>query len=73
MEVVLYSLPTPCPRCKMLESKLNAKNIPFTLVQSIEALEEMGFETAPALKVDGEVLNFAKAVKWVNKQEVKDE
>ena len=65
--VILYS--TNCPKCKVLEAKLRQKNIPFEYVNDIELMAEKGFLTLPKLEVNGEVLDFAEANKWINSQE----
>ncbi len=65
--VILYS--TNCPKCKVLEAKLRQKNIPFEYVNDIELMAEKGFLTVPKLEVNGEVLDFAEANKWINSQE----
>lgn len=67
MRVILYS--TDCPKCKILESKLKQKNVAFELVtgeEAVEAISNKGFMSAPLLEVDGENMEFGKAVKWVN-------
>ena len=65
--ITLYS--THCPKCIVLEKKLEAKNIEFTLVEDQDLMIEKGFMSAPILEVDGEAMDFTKAVKWVNEQE----
>lgn len=67
MEIVFYTI--ECPACKVLEQKLIRKNIPFTKVDDIAALREMGLEQFPVLGVNGELLSYSKAVKWVNEYE----
>lgn len=62
--VTLYT--THCPKCKVLEQKLKDKNILFTEVTDIDKMVELGFTLAPILEVDGKILNFGEAVKWVN-------
>lgn len=69
VNVILYS--THCPRCKVLEMKLQKKNISYTENDSVEEMMEMGIQSAPALKVDDKVYLFGEAVKWVNAQEVR--
>lgn len=66
MDVKLYT--TNCPRCKVLEKKLEQKGINFEKVEDFD-LQEMidkGFKTAPILYVDGEYMIFTDAVKWIN-------
>ena len=68
MDVTLYS--TNCINCKMLEKKLNLKNIPHQIVTDIKLMQQLGFSSAPMLEVDGNILNFHDANKWVDEQEV---
>lgn len=62
--VVLYTI--DCPACKVLESKLKAKNIEYSVHESEEAIKALGFSTAPLLEVNGQILQFAEAVNYVN-------
>lgn len=64
MNVTLYS--THCPKCIVLEKKLAAKNIEFTLVEDQDVMIEKGFMAAPMLEVDGEIMNFTQANEWLN-------
>lgn len=63
-EIILYS--TDCPKCKILESKLQNKGIYYTKNSSVDEMLNLGFTTTPMLKVGGFYLNFGEAVKWVN-------
>ncbi len=64
MGIILYS--TGCPKCNILKKKLSEKNIVFEENTSVDEMIEMGLMEAPALGVDGEILNFPKAIEWVN-------
>lgn len=64
MKVVLYS--TGCPRCKVIEKKLEQKGIPYTLETNTEKLVQLGFRSAPILEVDGLLMKFADANKYLN-------
>jgi len=48
--------------------KLDQKNIQYEVVNDIEYMKSLGIMSVPMLKVDDEILIFAKAVEWVNKQ-----
>lgn len=65
MVVKLYSTPT-CPRCKILKDKMNDKNIEFTECQDVEEMEKLGIEDIPQLMVNGRLLDFGQAVKYIN-------
>ena len=70
MSIELFS--TNCPRCKILEAKLNEKHVAYQLFdgeRAIESIQERGFMSAPLLCVDGENMDFGKAIKWVNEYE----
>ena len=67
MKVILYS--TGCPKCNVLHTKLDNKNIKYELIDDIDIMVEKGFQQAPVLEVDGEIMDFGTAVKWVNSYE----
>lgn len=64
MNVILYS--TGCPKCKILEKKLSEKNVAYTNVSDVEIMLSMGLSTVPMLEVDGDMMKFSDAVKFVN-------
>lgn len=64
--IILYS--TGCPRCTVLEKKLEAKGIDFSFNNSIEEMESLGIMEVPVLYVDGERMSFSEAVSWINRQ-----
>ncbi len=66
MNVVLYS--THCPKCNVLEAKLNKKNISYQEINDIQVMQEKGFISVPKLEVDGVVYDFNEAVKWIGGQ-----
>lgn len=62
--IVLYT--THCPACKILETKLKSKGVAYEVNESEEAIRDLGYTSAPLLQVDGEVMEFATAVQYVN-------
>lgn len=66
MNVILYS--TNCPKCKILETKLNKKGISYSIVTDVNIMLEKGFTQAPVLEVNGEVKEFKEANTWVEEQ-----
>ena len=64
MSVTLYT--THCPKCKVLESKLNSKNIAYDEVTDVEEMTRLGFQAVPMLKVDDTVMDFMGANQWLN-------
>jgi len=68
MVVKLYS--TKCPRCIVLEKKLQQKGVDFELITDfdIQFLIDNGFKSAPVLCVDDEFMDFTKANNWINER-----
>jgi len=65
-KIILYE--HGCPRCKVLKAKLDQKNIQYTNVSDVELMKAKGFEEAPKLEVNGVVMGFKDAVKWIGEQ-----
>ena len=63
-EIILYS--TGCPKCRILETKLQSKGIYYTKNTSVDEMTKLGFTNVPMLKVDNDYLDFGDAVRWVN-------
>ena len=64
MEVIFYTI--DCPKCKVLKTKLDQHKIPYVENHDLDEMTSLGLRSAPALKVDGKVMKFFDAVKWVN-------
>ena len=64
MEVTLYS--TGCPKCKVLITKLDSKNINYNVVSDINVIISKGINTVPVLEIDNKLMDFKTAVDWVN-------
>ena len=64
MEITLYS--THCPRCNVLEKKLQQKKIDYKEINDVEIMKEKGYLTVPILEVDGKSMNFKEAFNYVN-------
>ncbi len=65
--VILYS--TGCPKCKILEKKLNEITVLFTTNNNVDEMLSLGLSSAPALSVDGKLMNFTEAMKWLRERE----
>lgn len=61
--ITLYS--TGCPKCRVIEKKLNQKNIKHNIVMGADEIQKLGFNSAPVLKVDDKVLGFGDANRWI--------
>lgn len=66
MQVTLYS--TGCPKCKVLVTKLNNKNINYDIISDINTIISKGISTVPVLEVNGNIMDFKAAVKWINER-----
>lgn len=66
MKIILYS--THCPKCLVLEEKLEDKNIDYELVTNVDEMLKKGFQSAPMLEVDGKIMNFSEANRWINER-----
>lgn len=64
MMIRMYS--THCPKCKVLEMKLKSKGIEYEECTDTEEMRRKGIRSAPTLEVDGNMLEFGEAVRWVN-------
>ena len=64
MEIILYTI--HCPACNVLAKKLDAKNIPYQVIDDLAELEARGMRQFPILSVDGQHYEFGDAVTFVN-------
>lgn len=73
--ITLYS--NDCPKCKVLEAKLNSKNIKFFKNADMTQLVSLGIRSLPILKIEEtesnksaepRYLTFVEANNWVNEQ-----
>ena len=55
-----------CPKCMVLEKKLIAKGIEFTKLMDTKVFEELGIDLFPMLEVNGELLDFSNAIKYIH-------
>lgn len=59
---------TGCPKCTILKKKLSQKDIEYTEVNDIQQMLDMGLQSVPWLEVEGQMMNFEQANKWINEQ-----
>lgn len=64
--IKLYT--THCPKCAVLEKKLQQKNIAYETIDDTEKMIQMGMRSAPMLEVDNKLMNFTEAVQYVNER-----
>lgn len=63
--IEIFSTQT-CPRCKILKEKMKSKGIEFIENQDEEEMKKLGIMSVPVLRKDGELLDFGKAISWIN-------
>lgn len=61
--MTLYT--THCSRCRVLEMALISKNVQFDTCEDLDKMAELGMTSAPALEVDGKLLSYEEAMKYV--------
>ena len=64
--IILYTI--DCPKCKVLEKKLEHKCIEFDKCYDVELMKSKGFTQTPQLEIDNKIMNFTEAIQWVNNQ-----
>lgn len=64
--IILYTI--DCPKCKVLEKKLEEKSIQYETCKDTEIMSQKGYLYLPVLEVDDKVLNFKEAVDWTKEQ-----
>ena len=64
IKVVLYS--TGCPKCNILKKKLAAKNVYYTEINDVDEMLKLGIKEVPVLAVNDRLMNFNKAIKFLN-------
>ena len=67
MDIVFYS--TGCPKCKVLKSKLDSKNIEYKTVTDTDEMIKLGMTIVPFLTIDGEIKDFKESVDYINSLE----
>lgn len=57
---------TNCPRCHVLQKKLDSKNIQYEIHTDTQEMIDLGLVNAPAIELEnGQLLDFMKAVEWI--------
>lgn len=64
--IKMYS--THCPKCKILAIKLAQKGIDFEEIDDLDEMRRIGLKSAPALRVEGEILDFNAAIAWLREK-----
>ena len=63
-QIILYS--NGCPKCRVIKSKLESKNIKFVETDDTQKLLSFGYKSYPVLKVNDKMMDFVSANAWIN-------
>lgn len=63
---ILYSI--GCPKCNVLKRKLHDNGVQYTEITAENEIRSEGITEVPVLKVDGRLLTFSEAIKWLETQ-----
>jgi glutaredoxin len=66
--VKIYTTDT-CARCKVLKTKMDSKGIEYQSITDPDEIKKLGIMSVPYMQIDdGELMDFATANAWINKQ-----
>lgn len=65
--ITIYTSPT-CGKCKVLKAKMEQKGLAYEECQDVPTMEKLGISSLPMLDVDGSLMTFEEAVKFVNER-----
>ena len=65
--ITVYTTAT-CPKCKILKTKLAQKGIEYEEFTDEEEMRRMGILSVPIMSVDGKLMDFPEAIKYVNER-----
>jgi len=63
IKVTFYS--NNCPRCNILQQKLDEKGVVYEKVSDIEIMKQKGFMSVPMLEVDEKIMTYVEAINWI--------
>jgi len=64
--IILYS--NDCPKCRILKSRLDNKNIQYELCSDVNIMISKGFNLMPVLEVEEKNMNYLDAINWIKEQ-----
>lgn len=64
MDIILYS--NNCPRCKILEQKMQEKHIEYNKIEDEEVFRQKQFSFMPVLEIENKLLSFKEAFNYIN-------
>lgn len=64
--LILYTI--HCPKCIVLQKKLDAKGLNYTTCDNTDVMKRLGFNLLPVLQVNNKFLSFSEAVQYIELQ-----
>lgn len=64
--IILYTI--HCPACNVLKKKLDSKGIEYEEITDKQVMLDKGFTSMPMLEIDGQVLDFNGAIRWITQK-----
>jgi len=64
--IILYS--NDCPKCRILKSRLDNKNIQYELCSDVNIMISKGFNLMPVLEVEEKNMNYLDAINWIKER-----
>ena len=65
MKIILYTI--DCPKCKILEKKLNMNNIQYDICKDTKLMKEKNIQKLPMLSINERLYSYKEAVDLINK------
>ena len=65
MKIILYTI--DCPKCKILEKKLNMNNIQYDICKDTKLMKEKNIQRLPMLSINERLYSYKEAVDLINK------
>lgn len=65
-KIILYT--TNCPKCKVLEEKLDNNHIIYEKETDVKKMISLGMLSAPFLQVDDKIMDFVQSNNWINER-----
>lgn len=59
---------TTCPKCRILKIKLAEKGIDYDECMDEEEMHRLDIMSVPVLSVDGRLLDFTEAIKYISER-----
>ena len=64
--LILYTI--HCPKCIVLQKKLDAKGLNYTTCEDTNTMQKLGINLLPVLQVNNKFLSFSEAVQYIELQ-----